>query len=273
MLDALRSAQDGIAVDKAYAAKRGFQYHDVGGPLGYEAIDVEVFECLASHPDMDSAWRALAKVFDDSKTHPDTKAFAQFCGQVRKTWNSSPKRTAAEHKAHFLKIADEFETAVLQIMREPEFGAMGQVLANVSPAKMMREDQIEWLIDEIRASPEDDEFIKAGDGSAYVRFCLTQAVPTLYQQSLWISEQAKLIAERPSISERPHRDSAERTYFVRHLSNWFDKHHGGRMHEVVACVASALFNDATTADNVRKLVGKDSEVSPLYPGRKVPFNG
>jgi hypothetical protein len=262
LLQRIETAKQSIEGDKQRAREQGREYVPVFGPVGYTEEAVAIFVRLSSHPEMQRVWKTLSGVFDDAKRSPDTLAFANFCYQTIGVWRFSPKRTPAEHKHHFDKIAHDIRDVVRRIVTEPEFGMIGQVAARVNSLDSIGDGDIAWLMEQIGANPVDGRFIKnEKDAVSYVRFCLSDLFPDLYEYGEWIAEKAERIASQPSISERPNRESAERTFFVRHLSRWFRENFGKPMHEAVAGVACALFDEAVTADNVRKIVGNQPEVS------------
>jgi hypothetical protein len=272
ILDRITVAKQSIENDKQRALEQGRKYLPVFGPLGFTQDAIHIFERLACHPDMEGVWEKLNKVFDNGSRRRDTWAFANFCYQTMGAWKFSPRRTTAEHKHHFETIANDLRDVVHRIVTEPEFGMIGQMAATVSPLEMIENDTLEWLLEAIDADPTDGKIIKnQNDAVSYLRFCLGDVVPTLYEYSEWIAGEAERIAAQPSISDRPNRDSAQRTFFVRHLSRWFRERFDRPMHEAVAGVASALFDEVVTADTVRKVVRDQAEVSFPFRRGKVPL--
>lgn len=265
-------AKQSIENDKQRALQQGREYYPHFGPLSFTEDAIRIFEQLACNPNMESAWMQLNKIFDDTKRQPDSWAFADFCYQTIGAWRFSPKRTPGEHKEHFEKIANDLRDVVGRIIFEPEFGMIGQIAATVRSTEMVKDDAIEWLLDTINADPIDGKYIKdEKDAVSYLRFCLADVIPDLYEYAEWIAKRAERIAAQQSISERPNRESAERTFFIKHLSKWFrDKFHKP-MHEVVASVASALFDEVVTAETVRKAAKSEPEVSFPFRRGKVPL--
>lgn len=260
-------AKQSIENDKERARKQGRKYLPFFGPLGFTEESVRIFEVLACNPNMEAAWEKLNKVFDDTRRQPDTWRFADFCYQTIGAWQFSPIRTPAEHKEHFEKIANDLRDVVWRIISEPEFGMIGQMAATVRSTEMIKNDDLKWLLDTINADPIDGTYIKDEKAAvSYLRFCLGDLIPELHVYAEWIAKKAERIAAQPSISDRPNRDSAQRTFFVKHLSKWFRDKFSKPMHEVVAEVASALFNEVVTADTVRKAVKNQPEVS--FPFRR-----
>lgn len=230
--------------------------------------DLDVLLKLRDHPEMPEVWRALRRPFGD-----DDHLYAQFarkCMHIRNEWNFAPKRTPAEHKRHFEGIAADLMDVVNRIVVEPSFGRFSTIPASLSPVRLVSDDAIEDLIANLDAMPADGVITKEEDEISYTRFQLEMTFPDLHRYARWIADKAISIAEEGPASDRPHRDSAARTYFVRTLSRWLQKTTGGRMHETVAAVASALFDEPITADHVRKLVETDPEVSLGLNGRKLP---
>jgi hypothetical protein len=274
MLKRIEVAKQSIQNDKDRAKKQGRKYLPVFGPLGFTDDAVRIFETLACHPEMEAVWKSLASVFDDTKRQPDTWAFSDFCYQTIGAWKYSPRRTPTEHKEHFEKIAIDLMDVVMRIIVEPEFGMMGSgIAARVSSLDMVNDETLSWLMETVNADLLDGRYIKTEkDALSYLRFTLHDVIPQLFDYAEWIAGQATRIASQPSISDRPNRDTAERTFFVKHLSKWFRKGFDKPMHEVVAAVASALFDEAVTADNVRKAVKAQPEVSFPFRRGKLPLS-
>lgn len=272
MLERIDIAKRSIEEDKERAKKQGREYLPVFGPLGFTEVAVAIFERLAYDANMEDAWRALAKIFDDTKRRPDTWALADFCYQNIGAWEFSPRRSPAEHKRHFEQIANDVLSVAARVVSEPEFGMIGTMAASVRSLEMVGDGHLKWLLEEMDADPIDGRYIKSDkEAISYLRFCLNEVIPDLYSYAEWIAANARRIAAQPSISERPHRDTAQRTFFVRHLSKWFRERFNVPMHEVVARVASALFDEAVTADTVRKAVESVPEVSIPFRRGKLPL--
>ena len=272
MLERIDVAKRHIEDAKERARKQGREYVPVFHALGFTEVAVAIFERLACNTNMEKVWRALATVFDDSKRMPDTWAFADFCYQNVGVWEFSPRRSPAEHKRHFEQIADDMMSVAARVVCEPEFGMLGTVAASVSPLEMVGDDHFRWLLEQMDADPIDGRYIKSDkDAISYLRFCLADIIPDLYRYAEWIAANARRIAAQPSISDRPHRETAQRTFFVKHLSKWFRDRFDRPMHEVVAGVASALFDEVVTADTVRKAVNNEAEVSIPFRRGKLPL--
>ena len=276
MLERIDVARRSIAEAKERARKQGREYLPVFALFGFTEVAVAIFERLAYDANMEDAWRALAKIFDDTqpptKRQRDTWAFADFCYQTIGVWEFSPRRSPAEHKRYFEQIADDVLSVAARVVCEPEFGMIGTMAANVSSLEMVGDDHLKGLLEEMDADPIDGRYIKSEkEAIDYLRFCLGDIIPDLYHYAEWIAENARRIAAQPSISDRPHRDTAQRTFFVRHLSKWFRERFDQPMHEVVAGVASALFDEAVTADTVRKAVESMPEVSSPFRRGKLPL--
>lgn len=272
MLERVEVAKRSIEQDKERAKKQGREYRPVFSLIGFNETSVAIFERLACDANMERVWQTLAKIFDDTERQADTYAFANFCYQNIGIWEFSPKRTRAEHTRYFEQIADDLIDVVTRIVCEPEFGAMGQIGARVRCLEMVHDDALVWLMEQMDADPIDGRYIKSEeDAVGHLRFCLADIIPDLYSYAEWIATNARRIATQPSISNRPRRDSAQRTFFVKHLSKWFNDRFGKPMHEVVAGVASALFEEVVTADNVRKAVRSKPDVSIPFRRGKPPF--
>lgn len=272
MLERIEVAKRSIAQDKARAVKQGREYAPVFYPLGFTDTAVAIFERLAGDANMEHVWQTLTSMFDDTRRLPDTWAFADFCYQTIGVWEHSPKRTRAEHKRYFQQIADDLTDVASRVVCEPEFGAIGSIGATVSPLEMVGDDMLEWLLEAMNADPIDGKIIKTQKGAVgYLRFSLAEVIPDLFSYAEWMAATARRIAMQPSIGGRPHRDTAHRTFFIKHLSKWFRDHFGRPMHEVVAGVASALFDEAVTADTVRKAVQSEPDVSIPFRHGKLPL--
>lgn len=272
MLARIKVAKQSIKDNKARARKQGREYFPDFSPISFTELAVSIFERLACNPNMENVWVMLATIFDDAKRPPDTWAFSDFCYQTIGVWECSPRRSPAEHKEYFEQIADDVLSVAGRIVCEPEFGMIGSMAATVSPLEMVKNDALKWLMENMDADLIDGHYIKSEkDAISYLRFCLADVIPDLYDYAEWIATNARRIAAQPSISDRPHRETAQRTFFVKHLSKWFRDRFDKPMHEVVARVASALFDEAVTADTVRKAVNSGAEVSSPFRRGKVPL--
>jgi hypothetical protein len=272
MLRRIEVAKESIATAREKARAQGREYRPFFGPLGFDQDAVDIFETLASHSEMQGVWERLSDLFDDTKRPPDTWRFANFCSDTISTWKCSPKRSPAEHREYFERIADDIMSVALRIIGEPEFGCLGSMAARVSVLDMISDDAIRWLMKTTDSDPIDGEYIKDEKGAvSYFRFSMDEVIPNLYAYANWIASDARRIAGQPSISGRPHKGSAQRTFFIKHLSKWFRDSFGKPMHEVVAGVASALFDDEVTADTVRKAAKAEPEVFSQFRRGKVPL--
>ena len=272
MIERVRVAKNSIENAKARAKSQGRKYLPHFGPLSFTEDAVRIFETLACHPEMENVWQALAHVFDDTKRRPDTWAFSDTCYQTIGMWNYSPRRTPAEHKEYFEKIASDLMNVVGRIICEPEFGTLGMMAARVSSLEMVSDETLKWLIDTLGADLIENQYIKTEkEAVSYMRFCLGDVIPQLYDYAEWIAKNSLRISAQQSISDRPNRPSAQRTFFIKHLSKWFNDRFSKPMHEVVAGVASALFDEVVTADTVRKAAKTGPEVSSPFRRGKLPL--
>lgn len=268
----IQVAKQSIENDKARAAQHGREYRQFFSPISFTDDAIAVFERLACNPNMEPVWKVLSKLFDDAKRPPDTWQFADFCYQNLGIWKHSPRRTPAEHARHFGQIAEDVMNVAARIVVEPEFGMIGQLAASVSSVEMVTDKDLEWLIETMDASLVDGYYIESDeDAIRYLRSSLHDVIPDLYRYAEWIAANAKRIAAQAPISERPNRGTAQRTFFVKHLSKWFREKFKIPMHEVVAGVASALFDEEVTADTVQKAVQRSGEVSIPFRRGKLPL--
>lgn len=200
---------------------------------------------LITHLNMKGVWIALAK----RSTHErDPWQFFTACEAGITGWRGDQKQTAAERRTFYQEI---YDTAgkLKSLMHE------ASAFDHYSIKNLVKDQTVEWLIETLGASFSD--IIDPDQEIPYVRFCLSDVIPSSFEVLQDIGEKAKQYRDESSTVKKPNSQNAKIHYFVRELSDYCQRVYAQPLHEVVAITTSVIFDLPNCDDDyVRKIVKK-----------------
>lgn len=202
-----------------------------------------LLEKLITDLNMKGVWTALAK----RSTHErDPWQFFTACEHGISGWRGDQKQTATERQEFYQEIYDT--AGKLQSLLN-EASAFDHYSIN----KLVEDQTVEWLIETLGASFSGS--ISVGQEISYVRFCLSEVIPSSFEVLQDIGEKAKQYRDDSSIVKKPNSQNAKIHYFVRLLSNHCQRVYNQPLHEIVAITTSVIFDLPNCDDDyVRKIV-------------------
>lgn len=202
-----------------------------------------LLEKLITDINMKGVWIALAK---RSKDERDPWKFFIACESGITGWRGDQKLTGAEHRELYQEIHDT-AGKLQRLMHQ------ASAFDFYSISKMMSDDAIKWLIENLGVSSE--ESIPDDKEISYVKFCLSDVIPSSFEVLSDIGAKAKQYSDEALIVKKPNSQNAKIHYFVRLLSDHCQRAYNQPLHEVVAITTSVIFDlPNCDVDYVRKIV-------------------
>jgi hypothetical protein len=209
-----------------------------------ENEEISLLEKLISDQNMKSVWTTLSKRYTDEWQDP--RQFFDVCQRGITGWRGDLKQTPAERREFYQEIYD----TVLKL-----WSLMNKASAfdDYSISGLIKDDSIEWLRDVLDMP----DIYSQGDEMelSYVKSCLSEITPQLYQVIEDIAETSKKYRDEAIVVKKPNSQNAGAHFFINTLSHYCRKTYGQPLNEVVAITASVVF-DLQNCDEayVRKIV-------------------
>lgn len=192
---------------------------------------------------MAQVWASLAGRI---KEEADFLYFWKQCQRSVLGWLGAYKRSSKEHEDHFRKISHLALELSLYMNDTEEF-------QDFSTAELISTELLDSLRSVLSLEIRRPGGVENNDD--FIRFTLSEAMPSIHQTLDYIGAQALRFSQEHPLVRKPKSKNAAIHYFVRTLSRYLNKKYGTPMHEVVATTTGVVFNRPDIdVDYVRKLV-------------------
>lgn len=190
----------------------------------WDASERKRISQLIESPQMSCAWRALSRI--PAFGIQDVYEFLDNCLAPIAFYDSAPRLTPTEHRRRYVRVASAARNLASVLATDLEFYDLQH------PAMFECTDKTICADVAVSGVPK---------------------VATLLEE---IAQRSIEVAQSGPPSRKPNAKGAKRAYFIAHLSDHLRESYGKPLHEVVAAVASTLFEDDVSADLVKKIVSK-----------------
>lgn len=218
-----------------------------------EAYGTALLGLLLTAPEMKSVWTAIGKrrrvpPTGSALRGSDVSAFISACEIALVQWAMTPKRTRAEHRAFYRRLADQID-ALSGLIRETGESSFLRLTSFLDPK------WTEGLADTLGVE----------EGDEFARFWINDRLPDVLEVLDRIRARAIAESRSTTVIAQPRGENANANHFARFLSAYFLKSYRQPLHDHVASVTSVVFGIAIDATKVRKLVANGDNSRSLTP--------
>ena len=192
--------------------------------------EISMLEKLITDKNMKSVWSSLSKRYKDEDQEQRNFYFA--CQRGITGWRGDQKQTGVEKREFYQEIYDT--VANLQSLMQK-----ASAFDNLSICELIQDESIEW----VRETLEMPDIYSAGKKMEvnYVRFCLSEVLPSVDDCMAEIARIAKKNRDDPVLIKKPNSQNAGAHYFINILSHYCSSVYGQPLHQVVAITTSVIF--------------------------------
>jgi hypothetical protein len=183
-----------------------------------------------SRDEMRLVWEPLSRRF---KEDSDYIRFFFACQRAILGWRGAAKITPNERREYFEDIFQTAKKLIRLLNGAGEFD-------HYHVLDLVDKDKLHALYEE--------------ECAADAVHQLEEMLPDVLLVLMDIGDRAKRHIEQEAMIKKPGSKNAEIHYFIRSLSDYFQRNYNVRLHEVVAITAGVIFEEYITADHVRKLI-------------------
>jgi len=225
----------------------------VGDYFFGEPRQLEVLTALISGPGMEKVWTALERRRESFKP-ADVFLFGRktqahnllgACLMIEYHWVNVPRRTRAESKKLYEKIASHTNALIDLLLQSENRIHMLSMNAYVSPSR------VEAFA---KALEEDDHPIWYGFDGYLHHLIFETLLEPLPAYLLILRNRALDFASQPAVVKQPKSKAAHANFYVERLSEYFQKAYGTPLHAHVATIVSSIFGIEMDEDRVRALL-------------------
>ncbi len=229
LADILQKADRAVSEDNIENLRRQLYRNVIGNSLPPEE-ELALLEKLIADQRMKTVWAALSKRSKDQ--HEDPLQFFSVCQRGIAGWRGDPKQTPAERKAFYQDLYDA--VVRLDVLMNEAAG-----LDFYSIEDLIQDSSIETITDASDIPPAYSS--DATMESSYLKFSLSEIMPSFHTILRDISEKAILLRDEAAPIKKPNSQKAGAHFFIRMLSGYLRNSYGQPLNEVVALTASVVF--------------------------------